>query len=171
MLTSTFSVHVSAYFWGWISHEGTGILPHTEDHLDGLQYWHISKNVMVPSVRVPCPDGVIQFQQDHSSSHAWHTHVVQEWLLWQANIKLIAWPLQVPDQKYVKWGKENHAKNPAWYPSKKKRYSRPLYHMLGHAIFATMIVLSAATCLPANVHVKYSLHFSMECCHASWNNH
>jgi hypothetical protein len=47
----------------------------------------ILKYVMVPSVRVLYPDGVIQFQQDHSSFHDFH--VVQEWLLWQASVELI----------------------------------------------------------------------------------
>jgi hypothetical protein len=45
---------------------------------------------MVPSVTVLYPDGVIQFQQEHSSIH--DSRVVQEWLLRQANVELIDWP-------------------------------------------------------------------------------
>jgi hypothetical protein len=55
--TSTHSCCVSVHCWSWISHEGAGI----------LQYKHILKHVMVPSVRVLYPDGLIQFQQDHAS--------------------------------------------------------------------------------------------------------
>jgi hypothetical protein len=65
---------VSLHSWRWISHEGAGILHHTEEHLEGLQYKHILKHVMVPSVRVLYPDGVIQFQQKYLSTH--DSHVV-----------------------------------------------------------------------------------------------
>jgi hypothetical protein len=58
-----------------------------EGHLDSLQYKHILENVMVPSVQMLYPDGVIHFQQDHSSIH--DCRVVQEWLLLQANVELI----------------------------------------------------------------------------------
>lgn len=34
-----------------------------EKHLDSLKYKHILKHVIVPSVRVLCPDGVIQFHK------------------------------------------------------------------------------------------------------------
>ena len=36
---STFkrSGHVSVHCWGWISHEGAGVIHRTEGHLDGLQ--------------------------------------------------------------------------------------------------------------------------------------
>jgi hypothetical protein len=81
---------VSVHCWGWISHEGAGVL-----HLDGLQYQHFLQNVMVPSVRMLYPDGVIQFQQDHSSIH--DSRVVQEWLSQKADIELIDWPPRAPD--------------------------------------------------------------------------
>jgi transposase len=74
--TSIGSGRVSVHCWGWISHEGVGIFHRIEEHLDGLQYKHILKHVMVPSVTVLYPDGVIQFQQDHSSIH--DSRVVQE---------------------------------------------------------------------------------------------
>jgi hypothetical protein len=74
--TSTRSGHVSVHCWGWISHKEAGILHRIEEHPEDLQYKHILKHVMVPSVRVLYPDGVIQFQQDHSSIHV--SRVVQE---------------------------------------------------------------------------------------------
>jgi transposase-like protein len=50
MSTCTHSGHVSVHCWGWISHEGAGMLHCTEGHLDSLQYQHILQNVMLPSV-------------------------------------------------------------------------------------------------------------------------
>jgi hypothetical protein len=67
--TSRRSGRVSVHCWCWSSHEGARIPHHIEEHPDGLQYKHILKHVMAPSVRVLYPDGVIQFQQDHSSIH------------------------------------------------------------------------------------------------------
>jgi len=81
---------VSVHCWGWISHEGAGVLHRTEDHLDGLQYQHILQNVMVPSVWMLYPDGIIHLQQDHSSIHV--SRVVQEWLSRQADVELTDWP-------------------------------------------------------------------------------
>jgi hypothetical protein len=88
--TFTHSGHVSVHYWGWISHEGARILHRTEEHQDGLQYKHILKHVMVPSVTVLYPNVVIQFQQDHSSIH--DTRVVQERLSRQHDVELIDWP-------------------------------------------------------------------------------
>jgi hypothetical protein len=54
---------------------------------------------MVPFVRVLYPDGVIQFQQDHSSIH--DSGVVQEWLSRQADVELIDWPQRAPDMNPI----------------------------------------------------------------------
>jgi hypothetical protein len=86
---------VSVNCWGWISHEGAGVIHHIEGHLDGLQYQHILQNVMVPSVRMLYPDVIIHLQLDHSSIH--YSGVVQEWLLRQADVELIDWPPRAPD--------------------------------------------------------------------------
>jgi len=90
MLTCNRSGRVSVHCWGWISHEGAGVLHRIEGHLDGLQYQHILQNTMVPSVLTLYPDGIIHLQQDHSSIH--DSHVLQEWLSQQADIKLTDWP-------------------------------------------------------------------------------
>jgi hypothetical protein len=87
------------HFWGWISHEGAGVLHPIEGHLDGLQYQHILQNVMAPSVRMLYPDGIIHLQQDHSSIH--DSRVVQEWLSRQADIELIDWPPRAPDMNPI----------------------------------------------------------------------
>ena len=90
MSTCKRSGRVSVHCWGWISHEGAGVLHRIEGHLDGLQYQHILQNVMVPSVRMLYPEGIIHLQQDHSSIH--DSRVVQEWLSRQADVELIDWP-------------------------------------------------------------------------------
>jgi hypothetical protein len=46
--TYTRSGRVSVHCWGWISHKGAGIPHRIEEHLDGVQYKHILKHVMVP---------------------------------------------------------------------------------------------------------------------------
>jgi len=95
MSTYKHSGHVSVHCWGWISHEGAGVLHYIECHLDGLQYQHILQNVMVPSVWMLYPDGIIILQQDHSSIQ--DSPVVQEWLSRQADVGLLDWPPQAPD--------------------------------------------------------------------------
>jgi hypothetical protein len=69
---------------------------------------------MVTSVRVLYPDGVIQFQQDHSSIH--DSRIVQEWPSWQADVKLNDWPTREPDKILI----EN-----MWSEIKKKPYRKP----------------------------------------------
>ena len=69
MSTCTRSGRVSVLCWGWISHDGAGMLHRIDGHLDSLQYKHILQNMMVPSVRMLYPDYIIHFQQDYSSIH------------------------------------------------------------------------------------------------------
>ena len=85
---------------GWISHERAGMIHHIEGHLDGLQYKHILQNIIVPYVRMLYPSGIIHFQQDHASIH--DSCVVQEWVLLQADVKLIDWPPQASDMNSIK---------------------------------------------------------------------
>ena len=81
--------------WDWISHEGTGVLHRIEGHLDGLHYEHILQNVIVPSVWMLNPDGIIHLEQDHSS--ILDSRVVQEWLARQADVELLDWPPRASD--------------------------------------------------------------------------
>jgi len=67
--TCKHSGHVCVHCWGWISHEGAGVFHLIEGHLYGLHYQHILQNVMVPSVWILYPDGIILLQQDHFSIH------------------------------------------------------------------------------------------------------
>jgi len=108
------SGHVSFHCWGWISHEGAGVLHRIEGHLDGLQYQHILQNVMVPSVRMLCPNGIIHLQQDHSPVH--DSCVVQEWLSRQADIELLDWPPRAPDMNSIEkmWSEVKSTMQETW---------------------------------------------------------
>lgn len=89
------SGRVSVACWGWISARGLGMLHRIEPGPNGRgltsgQYVHILENVMVPSVRVFYPDGVIYFQQDQSPVHK--SRLVQEWFARQDQVELLDWP-------------------------------------------------------------------------------
>ena len=114
MSTCTRSGRVSVLCWGWISHEGAGILHHIEGHLDSLQYQHILQNVMLPSVRMLNPNGIIHFQQDHSSIH--DSRVVQEWLSLQADIELVDWSPRAPDMNPIEnmWNEVKRTTQETW---------------------------------------------------------
>jgi len=99
MSTCKRSGRVSVNCWGWNSHEGGGILHRIEGHLDGLRYQQILQNILVPSVWMLYPEGIIHLQQDHSSIH--DSHVVQEWLSRQADVELLDWPPQAPDMNHI----------------------------------------------------------------------
>jgi hypothetical protein len=113
MSTCTRIGHVSILCLGWISHEGAGML-YRIGHLDSLQYKHILDNVMVPSVRMIYPDGINQFQQDHSSNH--DSRVVQEWLSLQADVELNDWPLCLPDMSPIEnmWSEMKRTMQETW---------------------------------------------------------
>jgi len=98
--TCKHSSRVSVNCWGWISHEWAGVLYRIEGHLDGLHYQHILQNIMVPSVRILYPEGIIHLQQDQSSIH--DSRVVQEWLSRQADIEILDWPPRAPDINPIK---------------------------------------------------------------------
>jgi hypothetical protein len=123
---------VSVHCWGWISHEGAGILHFIDGHLDGLQYQHILQNVMVPSVWMRYPDGIIHLQQDHSSIH--DSCVVQEWVSQQADIELINWPLQAPDMNPIEnmWSEVKRTMQETW-PVLRPRNSGELWTLLSDA--------------------------------------
>ena len=59
----------SVHSWSWISHQGAGVLLCIEGQLDSLHYQHILQDVMVPSVLMLYPDGIIHLHQDHPSIH------------------------------------------------------------------------------------------------------
>jgi hypothetical protein len=60
------------------------------------------------------PDGVIQFQQDHSS--ILNSRVVQEWLSQQADVELIDWPPRAPDMNPIEnmWSEVKRTMQETW---------------------------------------------------------
>jgi hypothetical protein len=104
---------VVPHCWGWISHEGVGMRHHI-GHLDGLQCKHVLQNVMVPSMRMLYPDGIIHFQLEHSSIH--FCRVVQERLSLQADVELIDWPPRAPDMNHNEnmWSEVKRIIQEAW---------------------------------------------------------
>jgi hypothetical protein len=69
---------------------------------------------MVLSVRVLYPNGVIQFQQYHSSIQ--DSRVVQEWLSLQTDVELIDWPPGAPDMDIIEnmWSEVNKTIQETW---------------------------------------------------------
>ena len=84
-----------------------------EGHLNGLQYQHILQNVMVPSVRMLYPDGIIHLQQHHSIHDS---HVVQECLSRQADIDIIDCPPRAPDMNPIEnmWSEVKRTMQETW---------------------------------------------------------
>lgn len=85
------SGRVSVACWGWMSARGIGMLHRIDQGpngrgLTGGQYVQILENIMVPSVRVLYPDGIIHFQQDQSPVHK--SQSVQEWFARQDQVEL-----------------------------------------------------------------------------------
>jgi len=75
------------------------MLYRVEGRLDSLHYQHILQNAMLPFVRTLYPDGIIHFQQDHSSIH--DSRLVQECLLLQADVELTDCPPRASDMNPI----------------------------------------------------------------------
>ena len=131
MSTCTHIGRESVLFWGWISHEGAGMLYHI-GHLDSLQYKHILQNEMVPSVRMLYPDSIIHLQQNHSSIH--DSREIQEWLLLQADVELIDWPPRAPVMNPIEnmWSEVKRTMQEAW-PVPPPRNSDKLWTLVSEA--------------------------------------
>jgi transposase len=131
MSTCKRSGRVSVNCWGWISHEGVGVIHRIEGHMDGLQYQHILQNVIVPSVQMLYPNGVIHLQLDHTSIH--DSGVVQEWLSHQADVELIDWPPRAPDMNPIEnmWSEVKRTMQETW-PDSPPRNSDELWALVSN---------------------------------------
>jgi hypothetical protein len=119
-----------------------------EGHLDG-------QNVMVPSVRVLCPDGVVPSQQDHSSIH--YSRVVQEWLPQQAGIELSDWPPRAPDMNPTEntWSEVNSTLQETWPvlpPRNTDAFWTPVSDAWDEAAPCQRYVLSLTDSMPRRMH-------------------
>jgi len=158
MSTCTRGGHVSVLCWGWISHEGAGMLHHIEGHLDSLQYLHILQNVMLSFVWMLHPNGINHFQQDQSSIH--DSFVVKKWLSLQADVELIDWLTRATDMNpnenmwsevkrtlqetwpvlQVKWAAGAHfSSGEPWKFTKRTEYdSKTTFHKQKHSIIKSV---------------------------------
>jgi hypothetical protein len=91
---------VSVAVCGWFSSRGIGLLHRIDGRLDGAQYLHILRDIMVPSVREMYRDGVINFQQDQSPVH--NSQFLQEWLEDQNEVEFLDWPTCGADLNPIK---------------------------------------------------------------------
>jgi hypothetical protein len=78
------------------------------------------------------PNGIIDFQQDQSSIH--NSHVVQEWLSLQAEVKLNDWPQHAPDMNHIEnmWSEVKRTMQKTW-PVHPTRNSDELWTLLTDA--------------------------------------
>jgi len=60
------------------------------------------------------PEGMIHLQQHHSSIH--DSRVVQEWLSWQVDVKLLDWPPRAPDMNPIEnmWSEVKRTMQETW---------------------------------------------------------
>lgn len=108
------SGRVTVSCWGWVAARGGGILHPIDGHLNSIQYLHILENVMIPSVRLLYPDGMIMLQQDHSPIH--DSQVVQNWLARRGDIELVDWPPRGADLSPIEnvWAEVTRVMKESW---------------------------------------------------------
>ena len=78
-----------------MSSDGLGVLWRSDGTLSDMQYKCVLENIMVPSVRLIYPDGIIKFQQDNHPVHT--SSRVMRWFSERPDINLIDWPPRSPD--------------------------------------------------------------------------
>lgn len=93
--------------WGWIFHEATGILHPLQVHLDGPQYKHVLRNIMVPSARVLCLDQIFHLHKDDHDINS--SRMFQKWQFLQ--VSWSDWVASMsakyePHGEYVEWVEE-----------------------------------------------------------------
>jgi hypothetical protein len=104
---------------GYLFFVGATILHCIERHLDGLQYMHILKTIIMPYIRLVYANRLIQFQQDHYCIHV--SNLVQGWLLVQAYVQCSDWPPQASGMSpfHNMWSEVKMAwpsSKEQWYP-------------------------------------------------------
>jgi hypothetical protein len=78
------------------------------------------------------PDGIIHLQPDHSSIH--DSRVVQEWLLWEADVELIDFPPRATDMNPTEnmWSEVKRTMQETW-PVLPPRNSDELWVLVSYA--------------------------------------
>ena len=85
--------------WGCFSAKGTGQLHRNEGRMNGVMYWEILGDNLLPSVRALKMGRGWIFQHDNDPKHT--AKATKEWLK-KKHIKVLEWPSQSPDQNPIK---------------------------------------------------------------------
>lgn len=120
MATSTCIRHARHHWWGWLS----WMFHRVENHPDCLHCKHLSKNVMVPSIRVLYSIWVIHLQQGQSSV------TILSWFKNGCSGRTVSNSLTGHHERlvwssleYVEWGEENQAGKLGHFPSGERKAS------------------------------------------------
>ena len=83
---------------------GPGELVEVSGRMTGEQYVEILRDVMIPTVRLHYPEGIIYLCQDNCRVHT--CRVVQEWFATQPEVICLPWPAKSPDLNPIEnlWG-------------------------------------------------------------------
>lgn len=98
------SVRISLNFWGWMSSMGPGELVEVSGRMNAEQYVEILRDIMIPTVRLHYPEGIIYLCQDNCRVHT--SRVVEQWLASRDDIVRLPWPAKSPDLNPIEnlWG-------------------------------------------------------------------
>lgn len=123
---------VSVSCWGWMCRDGLGVLWMLDETLNAAQYKVILEHVMIPSVRMHYPDGIIDFVQDNHPVHT--SNAVSNWFSERQDIKVMDWPPCSPDLNPIEhvWAEVKKEVESNW-PANQRRTKDALWTQIQEA--------------------------------------